>query len=349
MPIPSETRRNRDGLPVIDLAAARELFRTAESSGLGRPGTDGIFDRWLDNRSDIAFYRNADRPLQARAVDVDDEVPETLSNSRIGQARLEAICLNPSQPDYYSDPRPEPSCAHPDDEEPEEFEEFEQTDEDEDTEAHDCFSGMPGLCWHDEVRRRPYAKVDSHQGHEDCAEEGCVLQLVNAYRGVFRDPHWDLSGELPPDFDGRSLRGLTVLVEAARRKLATERLDTEGPWRLGGFSCESDLVDPDGEDEEPDASDDEPDWESDAIRYYAEIDDDDDVPVLQITGARWGELHIFYREPVSVPGDEPLDAGTVDGLRTVLRRATEQVGEAGYRMNGDWRLHWSRCYVLLAD
>lgn len=38
MPVPSEAPRNRVGLPTVDLAAARELFRTAESSGLGRPG-----------------------------------------------------------------------------------------------------------------------------------------------------------------------------------------------------------------------------------------------------------------------------------------------------------------------
>ncbi|WP_217128134.1 hypothetical protein [Streptomyces sp. AC558_RSS880] len=69
MPTPSETPRNRAGLPIVDLAAARELFRTAGSSGLGRPGTDGIFDQWLDESCDLAFHRGADRPSQARAVD----------------------------------------------------------------------------------------------------------------------------------------------------------------------------------------------------------------------------------------------------------------------------------------
>ncbi|MEV7686424.1 hypothetical protein [Streptomyces bungoensis] len=346
MPVPSETRRNRDGLPVVDLAAARELFRTAESSGLGRPGTDEIFDRWLGNRCDIAFYRAADRPLQARAVDMGDAVPETLSNSRIGQALLEAICLNPSEPDHFSTPRTEPSCAGTDDEEPEDFEE---ADEDEDAEDHDCLSGMPGLCLHDEVRKQPYAKVDSHQRHEDCDGEGCVLQLVNAYRGVFRDPHWDLSGDLPPDFDGRSLRGLTALVGTARQKLAKERWDTSGPWRLTWSSCESDLTGPDGGGEEPGSCDDDPDGESDAIRYFASIDDEDDAPALRITGTRRGEWHVFYNEPVAVPGGETPDAGTVDGLRTVLERATEQVGEAGYGTDGEWTLGWSRCYVELAD
>ncbi|MFI1563965.1 hypothetical protein ACH4ZX_13060 [Streptomyces sp. NPDC020490] len=228
MPVPSETPRNRVGLPVIDLAAARELFRTAESSGLGRPGSDEIFDRWLGDRCDIAFYRAADRPLQARAVDMADEVPETLRSSRVGQARLEAVCLNPYQPDHVRASSREPSCAVTDDEEPEDFEEFEETDEDED--AHSCHSGMPGLCLHDEVRRKPYAKVDSHQGHEDCDEEGRVLQLVNAYRGVCGDPYWDLSGELPPDFDESSLRGLTFLPPKPRGRSWTGSAGTRrGP------------------------------------------------------------------------------------------------------------------------
>ncbi|MFF0851779.1 hypothetical protein ACFYVM_12105 [Streptomyces sp. NPDC003280] len=62
MPVPSETAPGCDGLPLIDHAAARELFRTAECTGLGRPGTDEIFDQWLDGFSDIAFYRNGDLP-----------------------------------------------------------------------------------------------------------------------------------------------------------------------------------------------------------------------------------------------------------------------------------------------
>ncbi|MER6470304.1 hypothetical protein [Streptomyces collinus] len=338
MPVPSEPRRNRVGLPVIDLAAARELFRTAESSGLGRPGTDEIFDRWLDNRCDIAFYRAEDRPLQARAVGMDDEVPERLSNSRAGQAGLEAVCLNPAQPDYFSTPSTEPSCAGTDDEESEEFEEFTEADEEEDAEAHDCFSGMPGLCWHNEVRQQPYAKVDSHQFHEDCDEEGCVLQLVNAYRGVFRNLHWDLSGELPPVFDGRSLRGLTALVEAAREKLETERWDTSGPWRLTWHFCRSDVTGPESGGDDSDSS---------ASRYSASVDNESGVPTLRISGAPGGRRHVLYDEPVFVPGDEPLDARTVDGLRAYLERATEQVGEAGYEMDGEWTLAWSRCYVAL--
>ncbi|CAL9448680.1 hypothetical protein [Streptomyces sp. enrichment culture] len=86
MPVPSEAPRNRVGLPTVDLAAAREPFRTAESSGLGRPGTDELFDRWLDESCDIAFYRGADRSLQARAglteepsYDLSGELPSDLS------------------------------------------------------------------------------------------------------------------------------------------------------------------------------------------------------------------------------------------------------------------------------
>ncbi|MEU0603495.1 hypothetical protein ABZ484_35525 [Streptomyces sp. NPDC006393] len=224
----------------------------------------------------------------------------------------------------------------------------ESGESDEDTDAHSCFPGMPGLCW-GEIPKR-YAKMDSRQGHEDRDAEGRVLRLVHAYPGgVAQDPHWDLSDELPPDFDGRSLRGLTVLVEAARRKLDTETWDTYGPWRLSWSSCESDVTDPQCEGEDCDSSDDDLDHgESDAIRYLASIDNEGDVPALQITGARWGEWHVFYSGPVSVPGGEPLDTASVEGLRTFLERATEQVSEAGYEMEGEWTLDWSHCYVRLA-
>ncbi|MEU2555282.1 hypothetical protein ABZ589_26990 [Streptomyces sp. NPDC013313] len=356
MPVPSETAPDCDGLPLIGHAAARDLFRTAECTGLGRSGTDEIFDQWLDGFSDIAFYRNGDLPVQARQVNASDRrVPESLGNSRVGEARLEAVFLNPAQPA----PAPESKQAEASSEteeadvteeadETDEIDETDETDEADDETDTGC-DGMPGLCWHCEDDKERYAKIDYSRGPEDEDDDPYVLQFVNTYPGgMGEDPSYGLGGELPPDLRTNSIEGLTVLTEAAQRKLDTERWEVEGPWRLDGFSCESDLVDPDGEDEEPDVSDDEPGWESDAIRYYAEIDDEDDVPVLQITGARWGELHIFYREPVSVPGDEPPDTGTVDGLRTVLRRATEQVGEAGHRMDGGWTLHWSRCYVLLA-
>ncbi|MER6066917.1 hypothetical protein ABT167_38505 [Streptomyces sp. NPDC001792] len=71
----ADAEPDRAGLVTIGLDAARALFRTAEASGFGRPGTDEIFDRWLDSGFDVAFYRTADRPLQARAVNQEDRVP----------------------------------------------------------------------------------------------------------------------------------------------------------------------------------------------------------------------------------------------------------------------------------
>ncbi|MFI2643146.1 hypothetical protein [Streptomyces sp. NPDC018610] len=369
MPVPSETEPVREGLPLVDHAAARELFRSAECTGLGRPGSDEIFDEWLDGLSDIAFYRNGDLPVQARQVDASGGwVPESLGNSRVGVARLQAVFLNPAQPapapeKEWSKPSPDTGADEKADE-TDGISEAGETDEadaagefdaagesDDDTDTGGC-DGMPGLCWDCEGDVERYAEI-VHNRRPEGDDDPYVLRFVNTYPGgMGEDPSYGLGGELPPDLRPNSIDGLTVLTEAAQRKLDTERWDVGGPWRLDGFSCEGDIADPDGadeEDEEPDSGDDEPDRESDTIRYYAEIDDDDDVPALQITGARWGELHIFYREPVTVPGDEPLDTGTVDGLRTLLRRATEQVGEAGYRMDGGWTLHWSRCYVLLAD
>ncbi|MGW7254012.1 hypothetical protein [Streptomyces sp. NPDC054834] len=330
MPVPSEspeTEPGRAGLPVIGLAAARELFRTAESSGLGRPGTDEIFDQWLDDLCDIAFYRNADRPLQARAVNRSGEVSEWLYTSRVGgRARLEAVCLNPSRP------------APPPDEEP--AEETDEADEVDETDAGTC-DGMPGLCWNCEPDVERYAKVDSHRDHENGDDPcPCALELVNAYAGgMAQDPSFGLSGELPPDFRADSIRGLTVLAEVAQRKLDTERWDTDGPWRVTWFRCESDVTNPVYEGEE----------ESGVIHYCASIESDDDVPTVQVMGTRWGEQHIFYHEPLSEPGGELPDTGTLEGLRHLLERATEQVGEAGYKVDGEWTVGWSRCHVLLAD
>ena len=342
MPVPSETEPGREGLPVIGLAAARELFRTAESGGLGRPGTDEIFDRWLDNHCDIAFHHNADRPLQARAIAMGGEVPEWLSGSRVGRARLEAVCLNSYQ--YLPSPSPEPACADMEDEE------FEETDEDEDTDDHSCFSGMPGLCWDSEIRKKRYAKVDSHQDHEDCDEEGCVLVLVNAYPGgMARDPHWDLSDELRPDFHGRSLRGLTVLIEAAQRKLDTERWDTDGPWRLWWTSCESDVTNPLDRTEGIAPSGDDAEGGSGKIRSYVSVRNGVDTHTVEAVRTRGGHKHVMYHAPVPEAEGEAEDTETPEGLRRLLERATELVREAGYEIHGDWTVDWTRCRVLLAD
>ncbi|MEU2620832.1 hypothetical protein ABZ642_22295 [Streptomyces sp. NPDC007157] len=144
MSVPSETEPRRAGLPVIDLTAARELFRTAEASGLGSPGTDDLFGQWLDRGSDIAFYRTSDRPLQARAVEQRDGVPERLSNSRIGDATLVAVCLNPRRdaPSHQAD-QVDPVSA-----EPEKAGKAEESVEAEETGTCTCaHGGMPGLCW----------------------------------------------------------------------------------------------------------------------------------------------------------------------------------------------------------
>ncbi|MGY5008971.1 hypothetical protein ACWCY6_12930 [Streptomyces sp. 900105755] len=340
MPVPSDTEPGRAGLPVIGLGAARELFRTAESSGLGRPGTDEIFDQWLADSCDIAFYRNAARPLQARPVGVGDAVPECLNSSRVGRARLEAVCLNPSRP------------APPPEEEPAEVPTEREDETDEADESAGMCSGMP-LCWHCEPDQERYAKVDNGQYQQDDedgeGDDQLAVELVNAYRMMAEDPSFDLSGELPPDFRAYSIRALTLLTEVAQRRLDTERWDTAGPWHVDWFSCESDVTDPAGEDEDFGLSDDDPEGEPDAISWCASIVNDDGAPTLQIVGTRRGEQHVTHYAPVSgPPGDSP-DSGTLDGLRDVLTRATEQLGEAGYEMDGEWTVAWSRCHVQLDD
>jgi hypothetical protein len=344
MPVPSETEPRRAGLPVIDLAAARVLFHTVESSGLGRPGTDEIFDQWLDSGFDIAFYRNADRPLQARPVDQRDEVPERLSNSRIGEARLEVVCLNPCR-DAPS-PGQESAPVSTEAEESEETTDAETTEADE-TDAGTCCC-VPGLCWCGEADKERYAKVVNRGDHED--DDGWVLELVDAFAGgMAQDPSYDLSGELPPDFYKCSLRGLTILTAVARTKLDTERWATDGPWRLWWSSCDNDVTNPSDETGDTDSSGGDPYGESDEISYHVSIQNDDDAHTVKVIGTRWGDQHVMYSAPVSEPGGESKDTGTLEGLQSLLERATEQVREAGYAVDGDWTVDWSRCYVLLAD
>lgn len=355
MPLPSETEPGRAGLLLIDRAAARELFRTAQCTGLGKPGTDEIFDQWLDRHCGIAFYRNAGRPLQARPVDVSDEVPRRLNNSRVGRAPLEAVYLHPSRPV----PPPDQEPADVDDGRDDGRDDYEETDEHDETDTGTC-DGMPGLCWHCEPKPRRYATVGHVRFHEDDEDdedelredggESRTLKLVNAYvGGMAEDPSFDLGDELPPDFRTSSIQDLTRLIEVAQRKLDMEGWDTDGPWRVIWFSCESDVSNPAWEGEDFVASDDDTDLESDGIRCRAEIVNDDGAATLQIIATRWGELHVMHYEPVFRPDEEFPDTGTLDGLRTVLERATEQVREAGYEMNGGWTGDWSRCYVLLAD
>ncbi|GAA3051058.1 hypothetical protein [Streptomyces glomeratus] len=338
MPVPSETSPGRERLPLIDLAAARALFRTAESSGLGRPGTDELFDEWLDSFCDIAFYRNGDQPLQARAVDIRDEVPEWLSNSRIGKARLEALYLNPGRSSPSPSREPAPVST-----EVEAAEDAIQADE---TDTATCCC-MPGLCWCCEADKEGYAKVDN-LGEWEGGDDDCFLELVDAFPGgMAQDPSYDLGGELPPDFDRRSLRGLAVLTEVAQRKLDTERWDTAGPWRLWWSSCVCDVTAPLIETPDADSAGNDADGESGEISYCVSVENDGDAHTVQVFGTCWGDQRVMYRGPVSEPSGVFEDTGSLEGLRSVLERATEQVRETGYEVAGEWTVNWSRCYVLL--
>ncbi|MEU6096205.1 hypothetical protein [Streptomyces sp. NPDC047079] len=338
MPVPSETSPGREGLPLIDLAAARARFRTAESSGLGRPGTDELFDEWLDSFCDIAFYRNGDQPLQARAVDIRDEVPEWLSNSRIGKARLEAVCLTPGRPSPSPCQEPVPVSMAV-----EAAEDATQADE---TATGTCCC-VPGLCWCSEADKERYAKVDNPEEWEH-GDDDCLLELVDAFPGgMAQDPSFDLSGELPPDFDRRSLRGLALLAEVAQRTLDAERWDTVGPWRLWWSSCVCDAAASPNETPDADSSGNDANGESGEISYYVSVENDGDTHTVELVGTRWGDEHVMYRGPVSEPSGMFEDAGSLDALRSVLERVTEQVREAGYEMGGEWTVNWSRCYVLL--
>ncbi|MGY4982428.1 hypothetical protein ACWCYL_35705 [Streptomyces sp. 900105755] len=354
MSVPSDIEPDRGDLPVIDHDAARELFRASESSGLGRPGTDDIFDEWLRAYGGIAFYRNADRPVQARPITSSDEIPEWLNNSRLGRGRLVAVFITWSGPAPAQGEEPSEAPTETDEEVDEIY------DEADDVDTCTC-DGMPGLCLSCEPPEPRYAKLDRRhyrdeedEDYEDDDEvdqdvDPRVLKLVNAYAGgMVEDPAFDLSGELPPDFNPYKIPALTLLTEVAQRKLDTERWDTDGPWHLVWSSCETDVTNPAWEGEDFSPSDDDLDEESDAIHCHASIANDDDAPNLQIIGTRCGEQHVMYDEPVSRPGDESLDIGTVEGLRDFLQRATDRVGEAGYEMDGEWSVDWWRCHVRLA-
>ncbi|MGW2783851.1 hypothetical protein ACWC3X_21770 [Streptomyces populi] len=226
-------------------------------------------------------------------------------------------------------------------------------DEADDTDTCAC-DGMPGLCLSCEPPEPRYAKLDRR--HHLMGEEGDedidprVLVLVNACAGgMAEDPSFDLSRELPPDFDPRTVEELISLTEVARRKLDAERWDTDGSWNLVWFSCESDVTASAREGEDFGPSDDGLDEETDAIRCRASIVNDDGAPSLRITGTRCGERHVTHCAPVFRPRDEIPDVSTPEGLRDCLRRATEQVTEAGYEMAREWSVDWWRCHVRLAD
>ncbi|WP_437107584.1 hypothetical protein [Streptomyces sp. enrichment culture] len=65
--------------------------------------------------------------------------------------------------------------------------------------------------------------------------------------------------------------------------------------------------------------------------------------------ARGTEDHVMYEAPVPEPEGGSQDTETLEGLRNLLERATEQVRESGHGIHGDRTVHWSRCRILLAD
>ncbi|ALV51774.1 hypothetical protein ASR50_21775 [Streptomyces sp. 4F] len=337
MPVPSEAPRNRVGLPTVGLAAARELVRTAESSDLGRPGTDELFDRWLDESCDIAFYRGADRSLQARAVGLRDDVPDRLSNSRVGHACLGAVCLNPHRP--ASDPAAEEPTSDAD------------TDGTDEADERDGITVccMPGLCWDCGVPKERYAKLDGPRDDEDELDDFCVLYIVDENTGGLTEgPSYDLSGELPSDLSGRSLRGLTVLTDTAGRKLVTEEWDTGGPWHLWWTSCGSDVTELLGGAEGTELSGRGAD-EAEETTCYVTVQKDGDGHTVEVLDVRGAEAHVTYEAPVAEPDGAPQDTETLEGLRNLLERAADQVREAGYGFHGDWTVNWTECRVLLTD
>ncbi|MER5379016.1 hypothetical protein ABT040_01890 [Streptomyces sp. NPDC002688] len=229
----------------------------------------------------------------------------------------------------------------------------------EETDAEACHC-VPGLCWCDEADKERYAKLEIREAcedYEDCenceygedceSDDGRVLRLVDAYPGGMEpDPSYDLNGQLPPDIDTCSLRGLIVLTEIARARLAAESWGTEGAWHLSWSVCGSEIGDPLDESKDIDLSGGDADAGSGGTGYCATIRNDDAL-ILEIVGTRRGDRRVFYREPLAEPDGEPHNTGTPDGLRRLLDRATEQTRGAGYEADGDWNVDWSRCSIDL--
>ncbi|WP_386422123.1 hypothetical protein [Streptomyces pratens] len=152
---------------------------------------------------------------------------------------------------------------------------------------------------------RAHADIDDdgfslEDGGGDVPEEdnGYVLELVDACAGGTGEglAH-DLSGGLRQGFRASSLQDLTVLTEVAQMKLDMERWDTAGPWRLSWFFCEGDITDPLDDTEDIDSSGDDLDGGSGDVRYSVSVENDGDAHIVQVVGARWGDQHVFYREP----------------------------------------------------
>ncbi|WP_326786003.1 hypothetical protein [Streptomyces sp. NBC_00151] len=208
---------------------------------------------------------------------------------------------------------------------------------------------MPGLCRDCGADKERYAKVD---GPEDDADDGCVLQLVDEYAGgMVEEPSYDLSGELPPDFQGCSLPGLTVLTEVAQRKLDMEGRTTEGPWRLWWQYCDSEVVGPQDETEDGDSSGDDLDETSAETCSYVLVHQDDDGHTVEVVRMRGEDEHVMYQATVPELGQaSSQDTETLEGLEGLLERVARQVHDAvGCEVQGEWTVNWSRCHVRLSD
>ena len=156
------------------------------------------------------------------------------------------------------------------------------------------------------------------------------------------------SGELPSDLSGRSLRGLAVLTDTARRKLVTDRWDTEGPWRLRWTSCGSDVTElldgAEGAELSGRGAD-----EAEEASCYVTVQENGDAHTVEVLDVRVAEVHVTYEAPVPEPDGVSQDTETQEVPRNLLERAAEQVREAGYEIHGDWTVSWTECRVLLAD
>ncbi|MET4642393.1 hypothetical protein ABID95_002120 [Streptomyces atratus] len=319
----------RAGLVTIGLDAARALFCTAEASSFGRPGTDEIFDQWLDSGFDVAFYRNADRPLQARAVSQDDRVPESLTNSRIGKARLQSVCVNPRRRAPVGPREPGPVSA--------EGEEADGTDA-------RTGAGMPGNRWGDEENKRRYAKVEYQE------DGGCVLTVVDDFtEGTGKESAYHLGGDITSYTDGDWFETLTTLSELAQATLEMEGRTPDGPWQIQWSSSSCDVTDPPYETIEVFE---QYGFDPDEItqHYVCIYSQGSDGYTVEFTAEHRGEDHVMYLQVELDPGNKEPGSGSLEELRSHLEQATERVREAGYTpLDGDWSVHWTRCHVPLAE
>ncbi|MET8768899.1 hypothetical protein [Streptomyces sp. NPDC004658] len=319
----------RAGLVTIGLDAARALFRTAEASGSGRPGTDEVFDQWLDRGFDVVFYRSAGRSLQARAVNQEDRVPGSLISGRIGKARLESVCLNPRRRAPAGPQEPGPVSA--------EGEEADGTDP-------RTVAGMPGNRRGDEEAKRRYAKVEYQQ------DTGCVLTVVDDLtEGTGRESAHHLGGDITSDTDGDWFEALTTLTELAQARLETEGWTPDGLWQIQWWSSSCDVTDPPYETLEVFE---EYGFDPDEItRHYVCIySRGSHGYTVEFSAEHRGEDHVMYLQLELDADGKELGSGSLEELRSHLEQATERVREAGYTpLDGDWSVHWTRCHVPLTE